>query len=111
MPYMYLLKCSDATYYTGSTWHIYQRLHEHQNGLGSVYTKNRLPVQLVYCEWYSSIETAFHREKQVQGWSRAKKEALIFNHPEWLKVLSENHQKKKENEVTSASSATGMNSN
>jgi putative endonuclease len=75
--YMYILKCSDDTYYTGSTKDIVRRLWEHNNSLGANYTKKRLPVKLVYFEEYSRIDDAFYREKQIQGWSRQKKEALI----------------------------------
>lgn len=46
--YMYILKCNDDTYYTGSTKDIERRLKEHQEELGAVYTKNRLPVELLY---------------------------------------------------------------
>jgi putative endonuclease len=75
--FMYILKCSDDTYYTGSTKDIVRRLWEHNNSLGANYTKKRLPVKLVYFEEYSRIDDAFYREKQIQGWSRQKKEALI----------------------------------
>jgi putative endonuclease len=75
--FMYILKCSDGSYYTGSTKDIVRRLWEHNNSLGANYTKKRLPVKLVYFEEYSRIDEAFHREKQIQGWSRQKKEALI----------------------------------
>ena len=75
--YMYILKCNDDTYYTGSTKDIERRLKEHQEELGAVYTKNRLPVELLYYEEYDRIDHAFYREKQVQGWSRKKKEALM----------------------------------
>jgi len=74
---MYILRCSDGSYYTGSTRDLESRLYEHQNGLGAVFTKKRLPIKLVYCEEFERIDDAFYREKQVQGWSRAKKEALI----------------------------------
>jgi putative endonuclease len=75
--FMYILKCSDETYYTGSTKDIVRRLWEHNNSLGANFTKKRLPVKLVYFEEYSRIDDAFYREKQIQGWSRQKKEALI----------------------------------
>ncbi|WP_153506057.1 GIY-YIG nuclease family protein [Cumulibacter manganitolerans] len=77
MPAMYILRCSDATYYVGSTWDVESRLWQHQNGEGAAYTRRRRPVELVYSEEYESIAAAFVREKQVQGWSRAKREALI----------------------------------
>jgi len=74
---MYVLECADGSYYTGSTWDIEKRLWEHKQGLGANYTKKRLPVKLVYSEEYERIDDAFYREKQVQGWSRRKKKALI----------------------------------
>ncbi|GJM61506.1 GIY-YIG nuclease family protein [Persicobacter diffluens] len=75
--YMYILQCADKSYYTGSTKDLNLRLQQHQLGEGANHTRRRLPVKLVYYEVYQRIETAFHREKQVQGWSRKKKEALI----------------------------------
>jgi putative endonuclease len=75
--FMYILECADGSYYTGSTKDLDRRIKEHQNGEGANHTKKRLPVKLIYFEEYPRIDTAFYREKQVQGWSRAKKEALI----------------------------------
>lgn len=75
--YTYILKCSDGSYYTGSTIDLERRLWQHQNAEGANYTKKRLPVELVYYEEYERIDEAFYREKQIQGWSRKKKEALI----------------------------------
>jgi putative endonuclease len=86
--YMYLLECSDGTYYTGSTTDIDRRLIEHQAGEGANYTKKRLPVKLVYFEEYERIDDAFYREKQVQNWSRKKKEALMRGELEELAVLA-----------------------
>ncbi len=86
--YMYLLKCADGSYYTGSTNNLELRLQQHQNGEGANHTKKHLPVELVYYEEFSKIDEAFYREKQVQGWSRKKKEALIENRPENLHLLS-----------------------
>jgi putative endonuclease len=74
---MYILKCADGSYYTGSTWNLEKRLAEHQSGLGANHTRKHLPVQLVYCEETDRIEDAYQREKQIQGWSRKKKEALM----------------------------------
>jgi putative endonuclease len=74
---MYILKCADDSYYTGSTTDLELRLKQHQNGEGANHTKKRLPVKLVYFEEYSRIDEAFYREKQVQGWKRRKKDALI----------------------------------
>jgi predicted GIY-YIG superfamily endonuclease len=87
--YMYILECSDGSYYIGSTKQIEVRLHQHQNGEGAIYTKNRLPVKLVYLEHYPRIDAAFAREKQVQGWSRKKRQALINGKQNDLFGLSE----------------------
>ena len=74
---MYILLCANDTYYTGSTKDLERRIQEHKNGIGANYTKKHLPIQLVYYEAYGRIDEAFKREKQVQNWSRKKKEALI----------------------------------
>ena len=74
---MYILQCSDNSYYVGSTWNIEQRLWQHNQGFGAKYTARRRPVRLVYAEEFDSIADAYQREKQVQGWSRAKRKALI----------------------------------
>ena len=89
MPYMYILECVDGSYYTGSTWDLERRLWKHQNGLGANHTAKRLPVKLVYCEECDRIDDAFHREKQVQGWSRKKKQALIDSDTNQLHRLAE----------------------
>ena len=86
--YMYILRCSNGSYYTGSTKNIERRLAQHQRGEGANHTRKYLPVELVYFEEYSRIDEAFYREKQVQGWSRKKKEALIDNKSEKLHELS-----------------------
>ena len=75
--YMYILECADGSYYTGSTRDLRRRIEEHQSGTGANYTRHHGPVKLVYYEAYTRIDWAFYREKQVQGWSRAKKRALI----------------------------------
>lgn len=75
--WMYILKCCDGTYYTGSTKNLEERINSHKNGTGANYTKKRLPVELVYVEEHDTISAAFEREKKIQNWSRMKKEALI----------------------------------
>ena len=87
--YMYILQCSDGSYYTGSTNNLNLRLAQHQAGEGANHTKKRLPVTLGYCEEYGRIDEASYREKQVQGWSRKKKEALTQKLPEKLHSLAE----------------------
>ncbi len=86
---MYILRCSNGAYYTGSTQNLEVRIEQHQRGEGANFTKKHLPVELVYYEVYDRIDYAFQREKQVQGWSRAKKEALINGNTDVLHELSE----------------------
>ncbi len=85
---MYILKCSDGTYYTGSTVDLERRLWQHENGEGANYTKKRLPIVLVYFEEFDRVDDAFYREKQIQNWSRKKKQALIEGNLEQLPHLA-----------------------
>ena len=88
MAYTYILLCSNDEYYVGSTDDLENRLNEHQKGRGCGFTKAHLPVKLVYKEEYQTKEEAYKRERQLHGWSRAKKEALIKGDIEELKRLS-----------------------
>jgi putative endonuclease len=92
---MYILECADGSFYTGSTKNLERRLWEHNNGLGANYTISRTPVELVYFEEYTRIDEAFYREKQIQGWSRKKKLALIKGKPELLPKLAKKVFRKK----------------
>lgn len=74
--WVYILLCSDGSYYTGSTNNLEQRIMQHQIGKGANHTKKRIPVELIYVEEYLRIDDAFHREKQIQGWSRRKKRSF-----------------------------------
>jgi putative endonuclease len=85
---MYILRCNDGTFYTGSTWSIEKRLAEHQAGIGANYTRTRLPVKLVYLEEHDRIDAAFRRERQIHNWSHGKKEALIEGNISKLKNLT-----------------------
>lgn len=87
--YMYILLCDDGSYYTGSTTNLVLRLAQHFAGEGANHTKKHPPVRLVYFEEFERIDEAFYREKQIQGWSRKKKEALINGMTEELKKLAE----------------------
>ena len=88
--YMYILECADNSFYTGSTNDLKRRLEQHQNSEGAEHTKKYLPVKLVYYETFNRIDEAFNREKQVQGWNRAKKIALINGQANLLRQLSMN---------------------
>ena len=87
-PTMYILKCANDKFYTGSTKNLEKRLNQHQSGEGANFTKKHLPVELVYFEIFARIDWAFYREKQIQGWSHKKKEALINGDLQKLKELS-----------------------
>lgn len=87
--YVYILKCSDNSYYTGVTSRLGQRLKTHQMGkYQNSYTCRRRPVELVYKSEFTNIELAIEKEKQIKKWSRAKKEALIRNEFEKLPNLA-----------------------
>ncbi len=74
---MYMLLCADGSFYTGSTNNLQIRIAQHQAGEGANYTRKRLPVELVYYEEFDRVSDAFYRAKQVQGWRREQKLALI----------------------------------
>jgi putative endonuclease len=97
MAWMYILKCADNSYYVGSTKNLELRLSQHNSGKGSRYTSGRLPVELVYGEEYDRITDAYSREKQVQNWGRAKREALINGDVELLPPLAKKKFARKQN--------------
>lgn len=94
MPWVYILECSDGSYYTGSTWDVDKRLWEHGLGIGSDYTRPRRPVTLRYAAFSESIQEAWGWERKIHGWSRAKKLALIENRFADLPGLSANRAKR-----------------
>lgn len=87
--YMYILLCSNGSYYTGSTNNLELRMIQHFNGEGANHTRKYPPIKLLYVEEFDRVEDAFYREKQIQGWSRKKKEALINGASDELKKLAE----------------------
>ena len=74
MPFVYILRCRDNSYYVGHTNDLRLRLAEHEAGAGASYTAVRRPVEMVYAEEYETSRGAEAREQQLKGWSRAKKE-------------------------------------
>jgi len=88
MAWVYILKCADGSYYVGSTIDLEARVWQHNQGIGAKYTARRRPVTLVFAVEYDNIQDAFNQEKHIQGWSRAKKEALIRGDYEALPNLS-----------------------
>lgn len=86
---LYILRCSDGSYYTGLTkQEVEARVWEHNEGIFDGYTLKRRPVELVFTENYDRITDAIERERQIKGWSRAKKEALIASAYERLPELA-----------------------
>ena len=88
---MYILQCSDGTYYTGSTARDPEQReweHNHDCGLGARYTSKRRPVILVYTEEFNRIEDAYLRERQLHGWGHTKKAALIAGRLDDLKAAA-----------------------
>jgi predicted GIY-YIG superfamily endonuclease len=93
MAFTYILECRDGSYYVGSTTNLQARMAQHAAGLGAAYTRRRLPVRLVWSVEFARTEDAFALEKRVQGWSRAKREALIEGRLEDLPALSRKRSK------------------
>jgi putative endonuclease len=76
--YLYILRCADGSYYAGTTRKsLEERLAEHNAGIRGGYTATRRPVTMVYAQHFETITDAIAAERQVKGWSRAKKEAMI----------------------------------
>ncbi len=75
--WVYILQCSDGSFYTGHTDNLEARLWQHDNGLGSDWTRRRLPVKFVWADTAPTRAEALEFELRVKKWSRAKKIALI----------------------------------
>jgi putative endonuclease len=73
--FIYILECSDSSFYTGVTNNLERRIAEHNSGLIKGYTSKRLPVRLVFSQRFSDINQAIKSEKQIKGWGRNKKKA------------------------------------
>lgn len=92
--YVYIIECSDKTYYTGVTNNLEQRFQQHEEGINrSCYTYTRRPLKIVYYEMFNDPISAIAFEKQIKGWNRKKKEALINKNYELLPELSVNSKK------------------
>lgn len=93
--YVYILRCNDGSYYVGSTTNLEERLRQHNDDvLGAAYTRRRRPVVLIWHAEFSSIAEAYSVEKQVQGWSRRKREALMRGEFELLPEVSRRKQRR-----------------
>ena len=86
---VYILRCSDHSFYTGITSNLDERLNEHQSGKhGESYTFKRRPLKLMYYAEFTEVERAISMEKQIKKWSKAKKQALIDGQFEKLPNLA-----------------------
>jgi len=94
--FVYILECSDGSYYTGVTNNPERRLYEHQSGFVKGYIHSRLPVKLAWCSEEMDIMSAIENEKKIKGWRRAKKEALINGEWDKLPELSVAYWKRKD---------------
>ena len=106
--WVYIVKCRDGKYYTGVTNNLDRRLMEHNEGINpSCYTYQRRPVELVYEEHFHDIKEAIAWEKQLKGWSRKKKEALIRKDFEEIKRLAKSKGSSSNNDTPSMHPSTG----
>ena len=93
--YVYIVKCKDWSYYIGITNDLEKRLWEHNTGQDeNSYTYSRKPVELKYYEVFTDVNQAIAREKQLKGWSRKKKQALIAQNIDKLKELAKSKNQK-----------------
>lgn len=102
--FLYMLRCSDGSFYVGQTDDMDRRLAEHQDGTFRGYTSERRPVELVWLDEFPTRDAALTRERQLKGWSRAKKEALVRGDWNTLNRLSRGPDRR---ERAGASSASG----
>ena len=93
--YVYILLGADGSFYTGTARQgLEQRVAEHNAGRYDGYTAMRRPVELVFSQWFERITDAIAAERQIKGWSRVKKEALIRGDFEALRVLAKRTSKR-----------------
>lgn len=93
--WVYILRCADGSFYTGHTDNLDLRIAQHQTGEVAGYTASRLPVELVFGQECATREEALVAERQLKGWSRAKKEAMIRSDWGEVKRLSRGRSSRK----------------
>ncbi|HWC29407.1 MAG TPA: GIY-YIG nuclease family protein [Dehalococcoidia bacterium] len=89
--HVYLLRCADGSFYTGHTDDLELRMQLHADALPNAYTSSRLPVTLVWTQSSATRQEALETERQIKGWSRAKKEALIRGDWDLISQLAHAH--------------------
>jgi putative endonuclease len=91
--WLYVLKCVDKSYYVGHTDALEVRLAQHVNGaIANCYTATRRPVTLVYSVAFDSREEALAAERQIKGWSRKKKEAMMLGNWQLVSSLAKSNR-------------------
>ena len=88
MLHVYILVCSDGSFYVGYTTDVQRRLESHNDGTGARHTRDHRPIRLAYSEFHPTRTAAMRRERQIKGWSHAKKEALIRKDYDRLRSLA-----------------------
>jgi len=90
--FVYILKCSDSSYYTGFTNSLERRMGEHNSGKNKgCYTYDKRPLELVWFETFNDVLDAIAIEKKIKGWTRVKKEALINEDWDRLVLYAKNY--------------------
>ena len=85
--FLYIVRCSNGSLYVGETNDVVQRIADHNRGRGSAFTAKYRPVELAYLEQHPNRADCLQRERQIKGWTRVKKEALIAGDALALKKL------------------------
>ncbi|GAY21377.1 MULTISPECIES: GIY-YIG nuclease family protein [Sphingobium] len=95
MPFWtYLLHCADRSFYTGHTDNLQTRIAQHEAGAIPGHTQNRRPIKLVWSQEFGTRMEALEAERQIKGWSRAKKLALIREDWKLISTLARSNQEK-----------------
>ena len=105
MFWVYILECADKSYYIGHTDNLEKRLYEHEHSLNTCYTSGKFPVRLVYSCEFNNRDDALSRERQLKGWSRKKKQALI--NKDWCSLIE--YSKSKDDCPSTSSGRTVQN--
>jgi predicted GIY-YIG superfamily endonuclease len=95
LSWVYILSCADGSYYVGSTTDLTARLAKHYSGAYCGYTSSRRPVELVYSQKFGDVNEAVRAERQIKGWTRAEKAALIERDFDLLHALARSEESKK----------------
>ncbi|PNQ01319.1 GIY-YIG nuclease family protein [Sphingobium sp. SA916] len=95
MPFWtYMLHCADRSFYTGHTDNLQTRIAQHEAGAIPGHTQNRRPIKLVWSQEFGTRMEALEAERQIKGWSRAKKLALIREDWKLISTLARSNQEK-----------------